>query len=492
TPFARGIGLPGRVWKSGAPAWIVNVQKDPNFPRNKLADDLGVKGAFGFPIMVKEETVAVLEFFATEEMTPDEQLMMTVRSVGEQVGRVFERKRAEAELQKAKEAAEAANRAKSEFLSSMSHELRTPLNSVLGFAQLLESDPAEPLTESQQESVRHILKAGHHLLDLINDVLDLARIEAGELVLSLESIAIALLMDETLALIEPMAGERRIRVIFDRETFQPHFVEADRIRLRQVLLNLISNAIKYNREGGSVTIACEEATGDRLRICITDTGPGIPEAQRASLFEPFHRLGIDSEVEGTGIGLTISKRLMELMNGAISVESAPGEGSCFCIELPKAEDVMEHFEETEAAAVAPSTETIQHECTLLYVEDNPANLALVTRILSRRPAVRLLSSLQAQMGIDLARAHHPDLILLDLNLRDMDGLEVLKHLQDLPETRDIPVIALSANAMPRDIEKAKAAGFVRYLTKPINISDFLAAIDHFLGQRRIPEKRRER
>lgn len=388
-----------------------------------------------------------------------------------------ERRHAEQALVDAKEEAERANRAKSEFLSRMSHELRTPMNSILGFAQLLESDPAEPLTESQQESVEVILKGGYHLLDLINEVLDLARIESGRLLLALENVDVSSVMQEVVSLVRPQAEQRGIRFV-DRGACRGRSVLADHTRLKQVLLNLLSNAVKYNCEGGTVTLSCEGTAGSRLRIGVADTGPGIPEEQRTALFEPFQRLEAHkTEVEGTGIGLTITKRLVELMDGAITVESAPGRGSRFSIELPVSEGVPDGQKEEAEASQEPDG----GKPTVLYVEDNTDNLNLVSRILKRRPGVRLLSAPQAQLGLDLARAHRPDLILMDISLPGMDGYEALERLRDFEETRDIPVVALSSNAMPHDVKRGMSAGFTKYLTKPLNVREFFEVVDAVIG-----------
>ena len=394
---------------------------------------------------------------------------------------ISERKQAETSLIQAKDEAERANRAKSDFLSSMSHELRTPMNAILGFAQLLESNPGEPLTDSQQESVKQILKGGYHLLDLINEILDLAKIEAGKITISLESVALGPVIDEVLTLVGPMAELRRIQVQDQTTHHHDRHVQADHLRLKQVLLNLLSNAVKYNREAGCVWVVSQILPNRSLQIRVTDTGPGIPQDQLDRLFEPFNRGTADkTEVEGTGIGLTITKRLVELMGGTISVSSTLGQGSSFSIELPIASgSLIDHAE-----PVGSSLELAQ---TVLYVEDNPSNLALVKGILSRRAGIRLLTAPQAQLGLDLARSHRPDLIILDINLPGMDGYDVLKLLKTFDETRDIPVVALTANATTRDIERGNVAGFARYLVKPLDVPLFLDTVDAFLSARALPE-----
>ncbi len=385
------------------------------------------------------------------------------------------------ELLAAKEEAERASQAKSEFLSRMSHELRTPLNSILGFAQLLETDPVEPLTPSQQEGVQHIQRGGHHLLDLINRVLDLSRIESGRLSVEIEPVPLIHVLDEAIDLIIPLAEQYGVTLNLRPEQYRSVLVKADRTRLRQVFVNLASNAVQYNKPGGTVTITCENSTPHEIRINLCDTGPGIPPEQCESIFDPFTRLnGKETVVDGPGIGLTISKRLIELMGGVIGLESTPGQGSCFHVTLPiahehrEAGDVLRKRIPTSERSVPADVRTI------LYFEDNPEQLALVASLLSRRPQVKLLSSPQAKLGIELARAHRPDMILLDLSLPDMSGFDLLRLLRAHPEIREIPVVALSADSQPEEIRRAREAGFQDYLTKPINVNEFLNYIDRML------------
>ena len=389
------------------------------------------------------------------------------------------RKRVEAKLHEAMSVAKKANLAKSDFLSSMSHELRTPLGAILGFAQLIESGAPQP-TPSQKRSVDQILKAGWYLLDLINEVLDLSLIESGKLSLSPEPVSLADVMLECQTMIEPQAQGRGIRVSFPRlET--THFVKADRTRVKQVLINLLSNAIKYNRAGGTVVVSCVVNTPGRVRVCVEDTGEGLSPADIAQLFQPFNRLGREATVEeGTGIGLVVCKRLVELMGGVIGVESAVGTGSVFWIELnlttrPQPSDMA-------STAVAIALEEGQARArarawTLLYVEDNPANLMLVEDLVARRPDIRLLTAEDANRGIEIARASLPDVILMDINLPGISGIQALGLLAEDPATAHIPVVALSANAVPRDIERGLEAGFFRYLTKPIKVNEFMHTLD---------------
>jgi PAS domain S-box-containing protein len=381
------------------------------------------------------------------------------------------------ELERAGAAAEKANQAKSDFLSSMSHELRSPLNAVLGFAQLINSDTPPP-TESQKASVDQILHAGWYLLELINEILDLAQIESGKMALSVEPTSLAEVIAECQAMIEPQAQKRGIRMSFPKFE-EPRFVDADRTRLKQVLVNLLSNAIKYNRPNGTVQVDCSESSADQLRVRVRDTGEGLPPSMVMQLFQPFNRLGRENTgEEGTGIGLVTSKRLVELMGGAIGVESTVGQGSAFWFDLRRAGAPQFHPDAQKVLAAAPAANDSSAPLrTLLYVEDNPANLKLVEQLIARRPDMRLLTAIEGHQGVQLARAHQPEVILMDINLPGISGIEALMILRGDPTTAHIPVVALSANAMPRDIERGLQAGFFRYLTKPIRVDEFMDTLD---------------
>ena len=380
------------------------------------------------------------------------------------------------ELEGAKSVAEQANLAKSDFLSSMSHELRSPLNAILGFAQLMESDAQSP-SPSQKESIAQILDAGWHLLNLINEILDLAVIEAGTVSLSGESVSLDEVMLECRAMMEPQAQQRGISMTFP-EFDGPCFVSSDRTRLKQILINLLSNAIKYNKVQGTVVVNYAVSAPDRIRINIRDTGAGLRPEKLAQLFQPFNRLGQEAGgVEGTGIGLVVTKRLVELMGGAIGVDSTVGTGSVFWIELISAAPPQLAVEGAEVAAYAPPH--VPHGArvrTLLCVEDNPANLKLVEELIARRSDLRLLSAVNGTLGIERARAAQPEMILMDVNLPDISGIEAMKTLREDPVTAHIPIVALSANALPRDIRKGMEAGFFRYLTKPIKVGEFMETV----------------
>jgi PAS domain S-box-containing protein len=381
------------------------------------------------------------------------------------------------ELERAKAAAEKASLAKSEFLSSMSHELRSPLNAILGFAQLINSDQPPP-TPTQTASIDQILHAGWYLLELINEILDLAQIESGKLALSREPTSLSEVMLECQAMIEPQGQQRGITMTFP-DSGIPYFVDADRTRLKQVLINLLSNAIKYNQANGTVVVEVATSTPDRLRVSVRDTGAGLSPDMLMQLFQPFNRLGREtSREEGTGIGLVMSKRLVELMGGTIGVASTVGSGSVFWFELNSvgAPQLVADLTTPAATARAPVQPGAALR-TLLYVEDNPANLKLVEQLIDRRPDMRLLVAGDGDLGVQLARANHPEVILMDINLPGISGIDALKILREDPETAHIPVVALSANAMPRDIEKGLQAGFFRYLTKPIRVHEFMDTLD---------------
>jgi len=380
------------------------------------------------------------------------------------------------EAEAAREEAERANLAKSEFLSRMSHELRTPLNAILGFGQLLEM--AE-LSEDDAQSTNQIVKAGRHLLGLINEVLDVARIESGNLSISPEAVDAREVALETLDLVRPLATTRHI-VIDDAAAREASvYIHADRQRLKQILLNLLSNAVKYNREAGRITLGIEER-GEKVRLSVRDTGMGIAPEMMERLGTPFDRLGAQNTgIEGTGVGLALSLRLARAMNTNLGIESEVGSGTCFWIDLPRTDDPHAAHEN-----LAPASEPVAAmQLTVLYIEDNPSNLQLVQRLLARRPEIRLLSAMQGNLGCELASVHCPDLILLDMHLPDISGIEILARLRASPRTAEIPIVVLSADATPGQVRRALEAGAQSYLSKPLEVREFFAAIDAVMAQK---------
>lgn len=435
--------------------------------RNRLADDRWVHGRIRPDPAGSGDRVGFL-LDVHDRVEADVQAQRQRRQFDE------ERRRAEAELRAARDDAERANQAKSEFLSRMSHELRTPLNSVLGFAQLLELDD---LTDAQSEGVAQILKGGRHLVELIDEILDLSRIETGSMALSLEPVALDTILQECLDLVRPQARERDITLL--NEDGRHRHVRADRQRLRQVLLNLLSNAVKFNRQGGTVALGCRH-DDDRVVVYVHDNGPGIRPELVDRLFTPFDRLGAEAEgIEGTGLGLALSQRLVEAMGGTLEVTTAPGEGAEFRFSLPVG--VPEEEADRREAEPDEIAEPVSSSATVLYVEDNVANLRLVEQVLRRRPGIRLLTALQGSLGLELAEQQRPDLILLDVHLPDLAGDVVLQRLQADPATASVPVVVVSADATRRQVDRFRRLGAADYLTKPLDVARFLQVVDATLG-----------
>jgi signal transduction histidine kinase/ActR/RegA family two-component response regulator len=433
-----------------------------------------VLGADGEPAYIIHRVEDVTEFVRLQERGTQQQ----------QRNDRMEREilRRSKELQEANRQLRAADAAKSEFLSRMSHELRTPLNAILGFGQLLALDE---LTDQQHDSLDHIMSGARHLLGLINEVLDLAAIEAGGLQVSLEPVAVAEVVAEAVSLMRPLADQHGILLVSPDQPCVDH-VLGDRQRLKQILLNLLSNAVKYNRVGGTVELACDRVAGGRLRITVADTGPGIPPEALDRLFVPFERLQRDQgAVEGTGLGLPLSRRLAGAMGGTLELTTTINQGSAFWVELPLTERPAERVEvqQGRAALVQAQANPAWPPLTVLYIEDNASNLELVEQILSRLPDVTLIPAMRPQLGLDLADEHHPDLVLLDLHLPDMPGQEVLRRLRANPNTADVPVVILSADARPSQIERMLDQGARAFLTKPLDVKELLTLLDTMVAER---------
>ncbi|GEM_PF-2369626 len=477
-----GRGPVGVAIRSGQPGLVQNIASDPiMLPWREQALSRGYASVIALPLDGEPPGVlavysAIAGGFEKDEIDLLRELAGNLAYGIKSLRLAAENRLAGQELLRAKEDAEQANRAKSEFLSRMSHELRTPLNAILGFAQLMECDPEEQLSPSQSASVKQIIQAGWHQLALVNEVLDLARIEAGRMQMHLERVMLAQAVQECIDLVSPLSNERQLNIEDHVSACGGCFVWADLTRFKQVLINLLSNAIKYNREVGTITLACQRYAPGWQKVSVTDTGPGIPADRLDELFVPFNRLEADkSQTQGTGVGLAVAKRLVELMGGEIGVESRLGEGSTFWLVLP------EHGCDDVATGVVPVTSGTGH--VLLYIEDNSANQALVSGLLkNRRPDLTLLSALTAEQGLELLRTTQPDAILMDMNLPGMSGMEALGTLREDDRLCAIPVIAVSADAIPHHIELALEAGFSDFVTKPIEIDKLLAAIDSVLGK----------
>ncbi|HEV8583628.1 MAG TPA: ATP-binding protein [Methylomirabilota bacterium] len=475
-------------------AQIIDVDALPDGPEAHALLASGVHAYMVVPMLVRGELIGSVSFGGERAEFSDEQVEIAREAAAQLAiaisqARLHERVKRQAEelearvqqrtaeLAAATAEADRANRAKSEFLSRMSHELRTPLNAIIGFGQLLQmrGDGDEA---GDRESVEQILRGGRHLLDLIDEVLDIARIESGRLPLSPEPVQVGEAVRRVVDLARPLAAERRIALEETGVGLHGRHVLADSQRLQQVLLNLVSNAIKYNHEAGRVVVACHEAGAGRLRLDVTDTGKGIAPDVRSRLFTPFDRLGAEAGgVEGTGLGLALSRRLVEAMGGRIGFEDAEGGGSVFWIELAETASP-----DVRAAVDAgrPAPDAVQRRGVILYVEDNPSNLRLVERVLGQQPAIRFIPAMQGRLGLALAREHRPDLVLLDLHLPDLSGEDVLRELKADPALARTPVIVLSADATPGQVRRLVAAGARAYLTKPLDVRQLLAHVDAVL------------
>ncbi|MFC1673829.1 ATP-binding protein, partial [Pseudomonadota bacterium] len=481
----------GTVFELGDTYCVHTLQSDvptayDNAGKSEICDHpcykgFGLESYIGAKLMIGNKLYGTLNF-SSPDVHPakfSQAEIALIRLFADWISNELQRHEAQEAIVQAKADAEDANRAKSEFLSSMSHELRTPLNSILGFAQVLEMSTRTPLTEEQKKSTAQIRKGGEHLLDLINDVLNLARIETGRLDISIEPIDTKNLVSECIIVADSLSHTKDVRIIAD--DFPSAVVMADRVRFKQVLLNLMSNAVKYNREGGTVTLTSALIDDARQRISVADTGYGIPQDKQSELFIPFTRLGLEgSGIEGTGIGLTITQRLIQAMGGTIGFESTEGIGSKFWVDLPLATSQQATRTTRSQNVNTPVPEGVGK---VLYIEDNPANIDLIETILDAIPGIVCSSTHTAELGLAAAKQDRPDLILMDINLPGMNGIEALAELKRHDETRDITVIALSAAAMPGEIKEGKKAGFYDYLTKPINVTELTQAVTNALSQR---------
>ena len=493
--IGMGVGSCGEAAYTGKPVIASDIATHPNWVNFRvLTEKAGLKSCWSEPFL--SSTNIVLGTFAIYYREPksvtDYDLSLMVE-LAQFAAIAVERERSQQALMVAKEEAENANRAKSQFLSSMSHELRTPMNAIMGFSQLLKMTNVDPLTDLQYKNVDEIMVAGKHLMNLINDVLDLAKIESSHVDISLTNVVLSKVINESLQLIMPLAQNRGIEITLVKdgreieiEGLLKHTDSAwlDETRLKQIILNLMSNAVKYNYEKGKITLAIENLNKDFFRIKVTDTGRGLDKQEQQQLFKAFERLGLEqTEIEGTGIGLVITKKLVELMGGTIGVESKKGFGSTFWVNLPLRHElnVNEKILLNQSRLMENDMSDLENKKSVLYIEDNPANLRLVEQILQSIPNLHMWSAPEPFLGLELAMEHLPDLILLDINLPGMNGYEVLEQLRSKDASKDIPVIAISANAMPKDLKKGEEAGFDGYITKPVNVKELLEKVESKLS-----------
>lgn len=500
------VGSCGTATYYGTRILVEDIETDPKWAEIKhVALPHGMRCCWSEPIKdSKGEVLGAFGMYYDYPALPNDSEANDLASAARLAGIIMEREKSEnelnqhknhleelvakrtLELEETKKEAEKANRAKSSFLSSMSHELRTPLNAIIGFAQVLESDPTDHLTQNQQESVGHILKSGDHLLELINEILDLSQIEEGRIPLSIAPIQLDKAITEALKIIQPTAEKFKVSIVnkVSNEPGTEVYILADCLRLKQILLNLLSNGIKYNRPGGMVTIEVISNENDH-QIIVQDTGIGIRKEDADALFEPFNRLGAQAmDIEGTGIGLTITKRLVEVMEGSLNILSTPGEGTTVTVTMPAGKGTPGIQADSAVIRELPrERKTRNDQITVLYVEDHFVNVKLVENILNRRPGIRLVVASNGRQGIELANKELPSLILMDINLPDISGVEVFRHLKMNEATARIPVVGVSADAMLDVVDRRKMEGFHDYLTKPFRIDHFLGIIDSIIDTR---------
>ncbi len=449
-----------------------------------IALNHGIKACWSAPVRdSKGDVLGTFALFPNDTRKPKEDEMEFIHSIGHLAGITIERKQIQEELIKSKEEAQAANRAKSDFLSKMSHELRTPMNSILGFTQILNLDKKHPLTKTQRENLQFISSSGDHLLELINEVLDLSKIESGKLKLFIEPVDLVPIIKDVISISQPLANKEEISLENIQTPNTPFIANVDPLRIKQVLLNLTSNAIKYNKPKGSVKIFCKKLNDEKIRLGVKDTGHGISNAQKDKIFKPFERFNVKADdIEGTGIGLTITKQLVELMHGSIGFESISGEGSFFYIDIPISDKPYVPVRIEKGIDFIQSVPKNNGKKKILYIEDIKLNIHLIEQIFANRDDLELISALNATEGIKIAEAQVPDLILLDMNLPDMDGFTAYKKLQTINTLKNIHVIALTADAMDINIQKAMDMGFKNYITKPIRVTKLLNIIDETFSQ----------
>ncbi|MCW8915115.1 MAG: ATP-binding protein [Magnetovibrio sp.] len=475
--FRKLDSLYGSVLRTGEPIIANDAANDRR--RGGLPEGHPVISAFlGVPLYLGDKMVGMFGManreggYDVKLLSLLEPVIMATAGMMDAVQVKRAREDDQLKIESARVAAEKASQAKTEFLSSMSHELRTPMNAVLGFAQLLQLNPQVPLHPKQADSVEQIIKAGNHLLELINEILDLSRIEAGRVNLSIENIDVHEVIDDCITYISPLAEQLGIALYAGVPRAGEMYVHADRTRFRQVLLNLLSNAVKYNNDNGEVRFSISKAVFGHIRFIVSDTGPGIAKDKQEELFEPFSRLGAEAtDIEGTGIGLTISRRLSELMGGGLGFTSKLGKGSEFWIDLPAVDVGANEEERGPGTSDFPKLPTGQH--TYLYVEDNPDNLRLMENVISMIDNAHLITAHTGELGVSMATIHKPEAILMDINLPGISGVEALKRLRANEETHNIPIIALSADAMEDDVKRGLAEGFDAYLTKPMNLTQVI-------------------